>query len=116
MLTDDERKTLTEAAKLLALDGMLDAAAGRASGRRHRLPPHSPAEVCRSITVSSTSVTHSTASAVSRAASRGASSQAVSLATRSRASTSEATVMVWSAMPSRMWANRCSIFPSTTDL
>jgi len=28
MLTDDERKTLTEAAKLLALDGMLDAAAG----------------------------------------------------------------------------------------
>ena len=39
MLTDDERKTLTEAAKLLALDGMLDAAAGRASGRRHRLPP-----------------------------------------------------------------------------
>ena len=39
MLTDDERKTLTEAAKLLALDGMLDAAAGRASCRRHRLPP-----------------------------------------------------------------------------
>jgi hypothetical protein len=33
MLTDDERATLIEAAKLLALDGMLDAAAGAPSLR-----------------------------------------------------------------------------------